>query len=259
MPPSTPIPLAKSTDSEDVSWALSTAKTSWGRGDPREAVKWLRRAAEAASEADDDARALELAKAVADLAEVGAKAPPSPPSVPPRPTAGRTPRSPSRPTASTKHAPPTLSKPARKDDRKLAGRGTRRSVADADEVSAHAAPADEPNPRTARKGTRRSYDELTRPATPRELEAMETQSMRDDELPTLSYDEAGRTRGGASRGRAAGASHGGGAGIIAAARVFLVRGRGGECCVSPTPVDGGVPVVLVPLDGSVDLRELLGG
>lgn len=257
MPPSTPIPLARPTDSQDVSWALSTAQTSWGRGDPREAVKWLRRAAEAASEADDDKRALELAKAVAELASRAAKAPPNPPSVPPRPSAGRTPRSPSRPTATTRHAPAALSKSAHKDDRRPGGRGTRRSVPDAEE--APVAHADEPNPRTAKKGTRRSYDELTRPATSHELEAMETQSMRDDELPTLSYDENGRTRGGASHRRAAVATPGERANIIAAARAFLVRDEDGELRVSSSPVEGGVAVVLVPLDGAVDLRKLLDG
>jgi hypothetical protein len=51
-----------------VSWALSTAEAMRGRGDLSEALKWLRRAAESASEAEADDRALELAKAAADLA-----------------------------------------------------------------------------------------------------------------------------------------------------------------------------------------------
>lgn len=68
------IPKAREEDPEDVSWALSTAATSFARGDRAEALKWLRRAAEAASEADDDSRALELAKAAADLSATPAPA-----------------------------------------------------------------------------------------------------------------------------------------------------------------------------------------
>ncbi|MBL9110063.1 MAG: hypothetical protein JNM74_12350, partial [Myxococcales bacterium] len=62
-----PIPPPIATDPEDVSWALSTAEAMWSRGDVAEAVKWLRRGAEAASEAEADERALTLAKAAANL------------------------------------------------------------------------------------------------------------------------------------------------------------------------------------------------
>lgn len=62
-----PIPASKKSDHEDVAWALSTAEAQWGRGELEEALKWLRRAAESASEAEDDVRALELAKAAADV------------------------------------------------------------------------------------------------------------------------------------------------------------------------------------------------
>jgi hypothetical protein len=64
------VPEPKPEDPEDVSWALSTADAMWARGDHAEGIKWVRRAAEAASEAENDARALELAKAAADLAGV---------------------------------------------------------------------------------------------------------------------------------------------------------------------------------------------
>ncbi len=63
-------PAAKPDDVEDVSWALSTAEANWNRGDHADAIKWIRRAAEAASEAEADDRALELAKAAADLASL---------------------------------------------------------------------------------------------------------------------------------------------------------------------------------------------
>jgi hypothetical protein len=61
------VPDAKPDDPEDVSWALSTAEAMWARGDHSEGIKWVRRAAEAASEAEKDMRAVELAKAAAEL------------------------------------------------------------------------------------------------------------------------------------------------------------------------------------------------
>jgi hypothetical protein len=60
-------PSVRKDDPEDVSWALSTAEAMWSRGDYDESVKWIRRAAEAASECERDDRALELAKTAADL------------------------------------------------------------------------------------------------------------------------------------------------------------------------------------------------
>jgi hypothetical protein len=79
-----PIPAAKKDDSEDVAWALSTAEAMYARGDRTDALKWLRRAAESASEAQADDRALELAKAAADLATLVGPSPSAPPPPPPR-------------------------------------------------------------------------------------------------------------------------------------------------------------------------------
>lgn len=62
------VPRARPDDAEDVSWALSTADAMWTRGDHADAIRWVRRAAEAAGEAEADVRALELAKAAAELA-----------------------------------------------------------------------------------------------------------------------------------------------------------------------------------------------
>jgi hypothetical protein len=87
-----PIPPAKKDDSEDVAWALSTAEAMCARGDRSDALKWLRRAAEAASEAQADDRALELAKAAADLAST--LAPTSTPPPPSRPAPPLTAKSP---------------------------------------------------------------------------------------------------------------------------------------------------------------------
>ncbi len=67
------VPEPKPDDSEDVSWALSTAEAMWARGDHAEGIKWLRKAAEAASDAEHDVRALELAKAASDLASLLAR------------------------------------------------------------------------------------------------------------------------------------------------------------------------------------------
>ena len=76
-----PIPPPHADDDEDVNWALSTASALWGRGERAEALKWLRRAAEAASDADADARSLELFKLAADIS-TRLSHPPPPPSVP---------------------------------------------------------------------------------------------------------------------------------------------------------------------------------
>ena len=67
------VPEAKPNDPEDVAWALSTAEAMWARGDHLEGIKWIRKAAEAASEVEADERALELAKAASDLATIVAR------------------------------------------------------------------------------------------------------------------------------------------------------------------------------------------
>lgn len=62
------IPEPVANDNEDVSWALSAASSMWRRGDGPEALKWLRRAAGAAADVDADVRAVQIAKAAADVA-----------------------------------------------------------------------------------------------------------------------------------------------------------------------------------------------
>jgi hypothetical protein len=111
-----PIPAARKDDTEDVAWALSTAEAMYARGDRGDALKWLRRAAESASEAQADDRALELAKAAADLATlVGPTSSMAPPPVrssnPPQagatpPPAVRLPPPAPAPTIQTPAAPP---------------------------------------------------------------------------------------------------------------------------------------------------------
>jgi hypothetical protein len=63
------IPSAIGTDAEDVVWALQTADALWKREERIDAIVWLRRAAQAAGEAEDDDRALALARNAAELAE----------------------------------------------------------------------------------------------------------------------------------------------------------------------------------------------
>src|SRR5690242_14661504 len=60
-------PVSSEHDVEQVATALDTASALWSRGDAREALRWLRRAAEMAGAAGDDARAVQLARAAADL------------------------------------------------------------------------------------------------------------------------------------------------------------------------------------------------
>src|SRR5579863_10105020 len=76
------IPLTLETDVEDVAWALQTAEALWKRNERVDAIVWLRRAAQSAGEAEDDDRALVLAR---DAAELIAQNPPTggSPSVPP--------------------------------------------------------------------------------------------------------------------------------------------------------------------------------
>ncbi|HXX69485.1 MAG TPA: hypothetical protein VEK07_20040 [Polyangiaceae bacterium] len=63
------IPPTIETDSEDVAWALQTADALWKRDERLDAIVWLRRAAQAAGDAEDDDRALVLARNAAELAD----------------------------------------------------------------------------------------------------------------------------------------------------------------------------------------------
>ena len=82
------IPEVVAADLDDTRWALDTASTLWSQGDRREALRWVRRAAEAAAEGEQDSRALELAKAGAELRAAGdlpRTLPPPPPGLSPEP------------------------------------------------------------------------------------------------------------------------------------------------------------------------------
>jgi len=62
-----PFPTPLTGDPNDVAKALQAGSAEWGRGDRREAVRWLHRAADAAEAAGDDRRAVGLARVAADL------------------------------------------------------------------------------------------------------------------------------------------------------------------------------------------------
>ncbi len=73
------IPPALDNDDEDVVWALQTAEALWKRNERIDAIVWLRRAAQSAGEAENDDRALTLARDAAELAEWVAANPQSAP------------------------------------------------------------------------------------------------------------------------------------------------------------------------------------
>jgi len=64
------LPEPSPEDVEDVAWGVSTAKTLWGRGERREAIVWIRRAAEAAMAASQSFRATELLMYASELEDV---------------------------------------------------------------------------------------------------------------------------------------------------------------------------------------------
>lgn len=61
------LPQADSADTDTVQMALQAAHTLWSRGDTTESLRWLKRAAESASDEGADLRSLQLAKAAAEL------------------------------------------------------------------------------------------------------------------------------------------------------------------------------------------------
>jgi hypothetical protein len=63
----TDLPQAETADPDGVQMALRAAQTLWSRGDTTESLRWLRRAAESASDEGADMRSLQLAKAAAEL------------------------------------------------------------------------------------------------------------------------------------------------------------------------------------------------
>src|SRR6188768_1878108 len=78
------IPSSERNDPEPVRSSLALAHADFERGEVRDALKHLRRAAEGADDAGSELRAVALARAAADLAtEVGASLTPPPVTVTP--------------------------------------------------------------------------------------------------------------------------------------------------------------------------------
>src|SRR5882672_4113565 len=95
------LPAATATDPSDVVLALETAHALWRNGDSKDALKWLRRAAETAEAEGDDMRALSLARAAAELSDLFPAQPSAPPAARPSAPAAR----PSAPAARVVAAP----------------------------------------------------------------------------------------------------------------------------------------------------------
>ena len=83
MTPTGRIPPPHPSDSGDVTEALNVASTLWRTGNGHDAIRWVRRAAQAADEAGDSARMNALARASAELEESLTAAQPARSSVPP--------------------------------------------------------------------------------------------------------------------------------------------------------------------------------
>jgi hypothetical protein len=101
-------PAAAPDDPSDVALAVQTAGALWRQGDSREALKWLRRAAESAETEGDDMRALTLARAAAELKDRL----PHLTSVPPPPTSAAPAAAPTRVSAPPSVAPSPFAAPA---------------------------------------------------------------------------------------------------------------------------------------------------
>lgn len=144
-------PLPARGDTEDVTWSLETAGALWARGDAREAVRWLRRAAESAADAGLDGRAVSLARAAADLT-TELKLPPSiPPPAAADPVGDTIPRAPRagvsrKETLETPAMSPLMARGAR--DRRAAPRVAGATDDDAPSTSVGSPPTSEPAPAT---------------------------------------------------------------------------------------------------------------
>lgn len=95
------LPTPEPGEPSDVSVALEAARALWDNGETDEALRWFSRAVEAAEQAGNDRRALDLARAVAELKDGLAKPKPgAPPTAPPKSS------TPAAPTKSVAAPPP---------------------------------------------------------------------------------------------------------------------------------------------------------
>jgi hypothetical protein len=75
MRPTTNFPTALADDADDVTYALNVAHVLWDKGDRSDAIRWVRRAVEAADESGHTARVVALARAASDLEDAPAAEP----------------------------------------------------------------------------------------------------------------------------------------------------------------------------------------
>jgi hypothetical protein len=157
------VPTSVSTDSDIVREALAVATISWEAGDAAAAVRWVRRAAEAADADGDIVRMAALARAAAEIeqarsvdSQMRAKTPPpAPPSVPPasrrtlKPTA--LPRSSSIPPPAPKPPVPASSKDAPAPKPARVRVSVRTSVRDTTLLVVRLLPEGQPLPEGARE------------------------------------------------------------------------------------------------------------
>src|SRR5687767_12662244 len=91
-------PSPDASDAEDVAWGLTTGAALWKQGEKYDAIVWLKRAVDAATEAGLAVRADELNRAATELlASLSAPADPTPSGGPPPPPMLRAPNVPSSP------------------------------------------------------------------------------------------------------------------------------------------------------------------
>jgi hypothetical protein len=172
----TGIPPVLDTDAEDVAWALQTAEALWKRNERVDAIVWLRRAAQAAGEAEDDDRALTLARDAAELAEWIAHNPPE--AQPAGPTRSAPPPSNAPPTAG--HAVDDLLRTSQVDQDEIEVRVSLPSP----QVSKPAPEAPPPAPKVSRPPPPVS----TPPAVPEEEPIT---AERESHVPTAAEKHAG--------------------------------------------------------------------
>jgi len=149
------IPGPQENDADDVSLALEVAQSQWTRGDRAEALKWLKKAVDAAFEADDDKRGMELSKVAAEVkAELDKPRIPPPKGAPPLRPSTPPPRK------SAPQPPPPQRKPAPKETpAELEATGTRRTSGRGSKSSIQTKPMDEEATREYQLGDMSAEDE----------------------------------------------------------------------------------------------------
>jgi hypothetical protein len=260
MAPRTPAFTVKPDDTEDVAIALQSASACSADGELGEALKWLRRAVEAASEAEQDERALELAKLAADLTTQIAQAKATPPkaALPSAPVASRGALAASKPTPLVRPLSPLPARqvskePPKKPDRKsLTNEASRGTSSGAKGDKGSPSTLDPPRKRTTSRTDR--TEAKPRPSKADDMDAWPTEVVGGGDLPSsvrvVDVDREPKSREEAGAVRAA-----------QAVRVLVWREEGsvqitrvGSSRAAPSTA---VEAIVVGLDAYANLLELL--